>query len=282
MILALTTALAAAACGSRLEGSATSSSDTATRRRAAEGIELLEPRVVRRIRHDTGAFTQGLLRRGSLLWESTGLYGRSELRAIDPNSGRVVASARLPARLFGEGLAAVGDDLVQLTWREREALVWDPDSLSVVDRHHYDGEGWGLTSCGRDLWMSDGSSRLTRRDPRTFVPTGALEVEVGGSPLASLNELECVGEVIWANVWPTTQIVGIDSETGSVRFSVDAAALSAPFRHGENVLNGIAHVPERDTFLLTGKRWPWIFEVQLVPVGRDPGTPRSSPQAERD
>lgn len=237
--------------------------------------------MLRRIPHDRGAFTQGLVIHDSLLWESTGLYGRSELRAIDPNSGRVVRSAPLPAQLFGEGLAAVGEALLQLTWQEHVALVWDPNSLSVIERHHYEGQGWGLTSCGRDLWMSDGSSRLTRRDQRTFLPTGFLEVELGGDPLSSLNELECVGKVIWANVWPTTEIVGIDVETGSVRFSVDAAALSRPFQRGENVLNGIAHIPERQTFLLTGKRWPWMFEVQLVPAEPDRRSRLPAPQAER-
>jgi glutaminyl-peptide cyclotransferase len=219
-------------------------------------------RVVAVYPHDPEAFTQGLVWHQGALYESTGLYGRSTLRRVDLASGAVVRRVDLPPRLFGEGLALVGDRLVQLTWQEGLALVWGVERFERRGERRYQGEGWGLCHDGRRLVMSDGSGRLVFRDPETFAAVGELAVTVGGRPAERLNELECVGSEIWANVWGSGEVLRIDAASGRVTAVADASGLLSPLeRAGTDVLNGIAHRPETGTFLLTGKLWPKLFEV---------------------
>ncbi|MEL7061760.1 MAG: glutaminyl-peptide cyclotransferase, partial [Acidobacteriota bacterium] len=185
-------------------------------------IARLVPRVVDVHPHDPTAFTQGLIWHDGLLLESTGLYRRSTLREVDPRSGRVLRQRALEPEIFGEGLALVDDRLVQLTWQAGIALVWDRNSLEPIDRWGYNGQGWGLTYDGRHLVMSDGSDRLTFRDPNDFRWVRTLNVRQEGRPVSNLNELEWVDGRLYANVWSEERIVRIDPESGEVDAVIDA------------------------------------------------------------
>lgn len=235
--------------------------------------ERLEVRVLAEYPHDPEAFTQGLLMHDGLLYESTGRYGRSELRRVVPETGEVLLRQELPDHVFGEGLAVVPGGageaarLVQLTWQEETALVWDAADLTARGELAYRGEGWGLTWDGSRLVMSDGSSWLTFRDAADLGELGRLRVTLQGRPLSRLNELEWADGELWANVWGTSRIVRIDPATGEVTGMADLTELEARLppeeARGIDVLNGIAWWPERGTFLVTGKLWPRLFEVAL-------------------
>lgn len=234
--------------------------------------ERLTWEVVRRIPHDTEAFTQGLLFDGSgRLWESTGLWGLSTVRELDPATGSVLRSIPTPDGAFGEGLAiGASGELVQLTWQEGIAWRYDPDTLTVIGSWSYAGEGWGLCSDGSRLVMSDGSPRLTFRDPATFLPTGEVTVTRDGLPVARLNELECADGAIWANIWMTDEIVRIDPASGIVTGILDLAGLLEPHPTRADpaaVLNGITRVPDGPGWLITGKLWPEIVEIVLSAPG---------------
>jgi glutamine cyclotransferase len=233
----------------------------------ATAPEDLVPQVLHSYPHDREAFTQGLLFFDGRLYESTGLQGRSSVRRVEPESGQVEARTELPPQLFGEGLARVADQLFQITWRDGRALVWDLAGFKKVREHAYTGEGWGLCYDGHRLVMSDGSDKLTFRDPATFAATGTLAVTRAGVPVMRLNELECVGDLVYANVWMDDHIARIDVKTGQVTGWIDATGLLRDRRGSEDVLNGIAYVPERGTFFITGKLWPLLFEVRFVPRG---------------
>ena len=234
---------------------------------------VLEPEIVARYPHDPQAFTQGLVYVGGRFYESTGLYGASSLREVVPETGEVLRTVPLDQRYFGEGLAFVDgpqdDRLVQLTWRSGEALVYDADTFERIDTFDYDMEGWGLCWDGEALWMSDGSAALYRRDPATFEILDTVQVTDEGEPLTRLNELECVGDDIYANVWQTDTIVRIDKRSGRVRARIDASDLLSQEERvalpADAVLNGIAYDPVSERFWLTGKLWPELFEVEFAP-----------------
>jgi glutaminyl-peptide cyclotransferase len=186
---------------------------------------------------------------------------------VDLISGDVSQSIPLDGQFFGEGLALVDNRLIQITWQENTAFVYDRDSFERIGQFSYSGEGWGICYDGQRLVMSDGSSDLTFRDPTTFEVQGTIPVRLEGQPVERLNELECVGNDVYANVWQTDTIVRVDPGTGQVRATVDAAGLLNPSeRAGADVLNGIAYEPETGNFLITGKLWPRIFEVRFVPA----------------
>ena len=219
--------------------------------------------------HDAGAFTQGLLLHDGRLYESTGLYGRSSLRQVELATGKVLRQVDLPSNQFGEGLALAGDTLVQLTWREGVAPKYDLATFARNGQFTYAGEGWGLCFDGTQFIQSDGTHRLTFRDPQTFAVTRQLAVTLEGQPVTALNELECVGDSVYANIWLTDRIVEIAKLNGLVEATIDASGLlSAEERRGlsqEAILNGIAYDPADGTFLLTGKLWPKLFRVRFVP-----------------
>jgi len=216
--------------------------------------------------HDRSAFTQGFELADGVLYEGTGLAGQSAMLATDPASGRVLRRAELPTPLFGEGITVVGDRLGQLTWTDGLAIERDLDTLAELRRVPYQGEGWGLCHDGTRLVMSDGSDRLTFRDPSTFTPLGAVRVHKAGSPVRYLNELECDGGAVYANVWRTNEIVRIDPSSGAVTAIIDASGLLPESeRAGTDVLNGIAAVPGTGEFLLTGKHWPHTYRVTFHP-----------------
>jgi glutamine cyclotransferase len=245
---------------------------------APQGVRQLRVEVIATYPHDTDAFTQGLLYYNGKLYESTGLYGESDLREVDLETGEVIRLRALPEVFFGEGLARVEDRLIQLTWREETAFVYDLETFNELRRFSYRGEGWGLCFDGTELYMTDGSATLFRRDPETFALRGELTVtrEQNGQRQAvrNLNELECVGNYVYANVFMSEEIVQIDKRSGRVVAVIDASGLVTraqlralhpdPERLANAVLNGIAYHPERETFFITGKLWPTIFEVRFV------------------
>lgn len=261
-VLAGAAAVVAAACGG------------VEARRATVAPGDLQPppprlpvRVVAVHPHDPSAFTQGLLWHGGRLYESTGLAGASRLREVEIATGRVLREVALDPTEFGEGLARVGERLVQLTWRNGRARLWRMADFAPLGVHAYEGEGWGLTFDGTDLVQSDGSERLTFRDPESFAPRRTLTVTRGGAPLAYLNELEFARGRIFANVWMSEEIVAVDPATGMVLATYEAPGLLARDEAAAaDVMNGIAWNPESDRFYLTGKWWPKLFEVELPPT----------------
>jgi glutaminyl-peptide cyclotransferase len=231
-------------------------------------VQVLVPEVISVRDHDPAAFTQGLLFYDGLFYESAGQYGESTLRQVDPETGEVLKSIDVPEEYFAEGLERVGDHLIQLTWKEHTALIYDLETFEQVGTFSYDTEGWGLCYDGTYLYMSDGSSFLSLRDPETFEPIFFGMVSIQGQPVVRLNELECVGDYVWANVWQTDVIVKINKLNGVIVGVVDASSLLTEEERAQlgeqDVLNGIAYNPDTDTFLITGKRWPKVFEVRFV------------------
>jgi len=200
------------------------------------------------------------------MYESTGQYGKSSLRKVRLEDGKVLAERKLDPNLFGEGLALIDDSLVQLTWRAGVALVSDLATLETRTTLQYRGEGWGLCFDGTALVMSDGSSILEFRDPKSLEILREVSVMKNGHPVPRLNELECVGSEIYANVWQRNEILRVDAKTGRVTASIDASGLlTAAESRAADVLNGIAYKEDSKTFLVTGKLWPQLFEVELVP-----------------
>ena len=219
--------------------------------------------VTARYPHDSAAYTQGLFWADSVLFESTGKYGRSDVRRVDLTTGRVLARHALPPDRFGEGLALVGGRLYQLTWESGIAYVYDPSTLALLDSIPYAGQGWGLTTDGKQLIMSDGSDSLRFMDPSTFRVERVIHARSGGQPIQKLNELELVGGDILANVYESNWIVRIDPASGDVREMLDFADLY-PNRAGyAEVMNGISLTPDGKQLLVTGKMWPILFQVRL-------------------
>jgi glutaminyl-peptide cyclotransferase len=255
--------LALASCGQGQGERATP--EAAASSSAAKPVSRLRAEIVAVYPHDAAAYTQGLLFHRGALYESTGIYGESTVRRIALATGKAEQEVELPGSYFGEGLAAVDSRLIQLTWREGLAFVYDAAKLTRTAEMRYQGEGWGLCWDGKHLVMSDGTSVLALRDPRTFAKVGEVRVTLAGAPLHLLNELECVDGAIWANVYQSEEIVRIDPKSGEVTAVVDASGLLAPAeRPGAEVLNGIAWHAEKKTFFLTGKLWPKLFEVRFV------------------
>lgn len=219
--------------------------------------------------HDPEAYTQGLIWHNAHLLESTGRYGESTLRRVALDSGDVEDSVSLDRDHFGEGLARMGDRLIQLTWKAGRGLIYDADTLERLGRFDYPGEGWGLTYDGEHLIMSDGSAELRRLDPHSFEEQCRLSVHVDGQPINRLNELEMVDGQIWANVYSTDLIARIDPATGAVVGTINAAPLREhlPAGYKVDVFNGIAHDPDTGRIFVTGKYWPRLFEIRVVSAG---------------
>ena len=211
------------------------------------------------------AFTQGLVfAPDGYLYESTGLYGVSSVRRLHPDDGRVLVERRLHPALFGEGLASDGGRLVQLTWHAGRALVYRASDLVVEGEYRYRGEGWGLCAMPDVLVLSDGSSVLQLRDPRSFGLVGRIEVTARGVPVPGLNELECVGGHVYANRWRTPFVVRIVLSTGEVDLVLDLSSLvPGSFPPAWGVANGVAHHRVRNTLYVTGKNWTRLYEIRL-------------------
>jgi glutaminyl-peptide cyclotransferase len=228
--------------------------------------EQLTYQIVSTRPHEPSAYTQGLQFKGSRLFESTGIYGESTLREIEPATGKVLRKRPLAKTVFGEGLTILGDEMFVLTWKENIAYVFEPDTFKPIRTHDYKGEGWGLTNDGKQLIMSDGSNTLKFINPKDFSVLKTLEVMDGKSPVKNLNELEWIDGQIFANIYMTEKIARISPEDGQVTAWLDLAGLrnqlSKPNR--AEVLNGIALDPATGHLLVTGKYWPQMFEIKVT------------------
>ncbi len=214
--------------------------------------------------HDANAFTQGLVFEDGFLYESTGLYGNSSLRRVDLDTGEVLQNVSLQAQYFGEGMAVVGDKIVQLTWQSHVGFVYNKTSFDLLQEFQYPTDGWGLTYDGSRLIMSDGSSNLYFLDPVAFQRIGQVSVHDTKS-VYELNELEYINGAVYANVWGKDKIVVINPENGQVTAWIDLTSLRNLENQDANVLNGIAYDANRHRLFVTGKMWAHVFEIDLVP-----------------
>ena len=223
-------------------------------------------RVVKQYPHDPAAYCQGLVFDGGVLHESTGQRGTSSVRTVELETGKVLRKTDLSEQYFGEGLALVGERLIQLTWEEGVARIYERATLRAVDQFQYKGEGWGLAFDGQHLIMSDGSEVLVFRDPQTFKEVRRVTVRMKGKPLEEINELEMVEDELWANVWKKDWIARIDPRTGEVLGIVDLTGIfdRSTIDNEDAVLNGIAYDPKEKRLFVTGKLWPKLFEIEVV------------------
>ena len=214
--------------------------------------------------HDREAFTQGLLFRDGVLYESTGLNGRSSLRKVQLETGKVLQQVPVESRYFAEGLTDWGSRFIQLTWNTNVGFVYDLASFKRLQTFSYAGEGWGLARDDRQLIMSDGTATLRFLDPQTFAVTRRVQVADGGVPVRDLNELEFIDGQVYANVWLTDRIAIIAPDTGRVAGWINLAGLMARSAvSGDAVLNGIAWDAQRKRLFVTGKLWPSLFEIRV-------------------
>jgi len=222
-------------------------------------------RVISRQRFDRRNFTQGLEFHRGRLYVSSGLYGESEIRAYDFPEMTLVQSVPVDPRIFAEGLTIIDNQLILLSWRERVMLVYSLPDLTLMGQSPLPGQGWGATHQGSVLWFSDGTDRLYSADLAAGGRVSVLPVTLAGQPLRNLNELEWVNGEIWANVWQTDQVVRIDPDTGEVTGVVNLAGLlpDEDRLRDTDVLNGIAQHPDTGAIWVTGKRWPWLYEIVL-------------------
>ena len=232
---------------------------------AQNRASIVRPEVVAQYPHDTAAYTQGLFISDNQLFESTGQVGESNLRRVELETGAVLDQRDLPGRVFGEGSTRIGNEIFVLTWRAQQGFIYDASTLEQTDGFTYPGEGWGLTTDGQQLIMSDGTAQLRFMDPQTLELTRELDVTLNGRPVRRLNELEWVEGEIWANVWLTNHIVRINPDDGSVTGIIDVRDLVPQTLRNDRdaVPNGIAYNPETGQIFLTGKLWPVLYEVRL-------------------
>ncbi|MFI5323781.1 MAG: glutaminyl-peptide cyclotransferase [Thermodesulfobacteriota bacterium] len=223
--------------------------------------------VINTYPHDRNAFTQGLLIYDGTLYEGTGLRGRSSLRKVDLKTGKVLKEHDIPNAYFGEGVAVDGNRIVQLTWQSHKGFVYDRNTFTLIKTFNYPTEGWGITFDGRNFIMSDGSATLYFLDPESFAEVGRLEVYDDKGPVTELNELEYVKGEIYANIWGSNRIARIDPATGRITGWIDLSGLLSEDdrKIPVDVLNGIAYDNDTGRLFVTGKLWPKIFEIKIVP-----------------
>jgi glutamine cyclotransferase len=219
--------------------------------------------------HDPQAFTQGLFYLDGYLYEGTGLNNESTIRKVELTTGKVIEQHALPGQYFGEGIVNWKDRLLELTWKAQKGFLYDIHTFQPKGEFPYAGEGWGLTQDGKHIIMSDGSAELHFWDPETLKETGHILVTADGRPVTQLNELEWVKGEILANIWQTDRIARIDPATGKVVGWIDLGGLltTADITEDTDVLNGIAYDAKGGHLFVTGKKWPKLFEIQLVPKG---------------
>jgi glutamine cyclotransferase len=226
-----------------------------------ETVPIYTYSVINAYPHDKEAFTQGLVFVDGYLYEGTGIKGASTLRKVKLETGDVLQFHRLPKQFFGEGITIYQDKIIQLTWRSRTGFVYDRQSFRLVRRFRYPTEGWGITHDGKRLIMSDGTATLYFLDPENFKKIGHILVRDAHGPISNLNELEYIRGEIYANVWRKNLIVRISPQTGTVVGWIDLGGLC----RWNGVLNGIAYDAEHDRLFVTGKLWPFIYEIKLIP-----------------
>jgi glutamine cyclotransferase len=218
--------------------------------------------------HDPGAYTEGFFYHENYFFESTGLYGQSSLRKIDPQSGEIIKIIKLPRKYFAEGIAMIDGKIYQLTWRSGIAFVYDAESFEKLGRFEYPGEGWGLTTDGEELIMSDGTCTIRFLKPETFDQIRSITVNYRNETVRNINELEYAKGWIFANIWQDDRIIQINPETGKVNRFIDLGDLVNYLTPQDDdkepeVLNGIAYNPQKNTFYVTGKFWGSVFEIRL-------------------
>lgn len=225
-------------------------------------------KVINTYPHDRNASTQGLVFENGVLYEGTGLYGRSTLRKVDLKTGNILRIRELPAQFFGEGVTICGNKIIQLTWREGTGFVYDKGSFELAREFRYSHEGWGITYDGKYLIVNDGTPVLRFLDAETFKEIRRVEVHDGDNPVANLNELEFVHGQIYANVWQTDRIARIAPDTGRITGWLDLQGLlsSQDYSAPVDVLNGIAYNSVNGSLLVTGKLWPRLFEIREIPL----------------
>jgi glutamine cyclotransferase len=223
--------------------------------------------IVQVFPHDTSAYTQGLAYRDGFLYEGTGRNGRSSLRKVRLETGKVIQHVDLGPEFFGEGITIIKDRVFQLTWKSEVGFVYDLNTFHLLRRFAYSGEGWGLATNGHDLFLSDGTSEIRVLDAKTSQEKRRLRIHEGVTPIDQVNELEFVEGQIFANVWHSNRIARISPQTGEVVGWIDLTGLLSPVYRlePEAVLNGIAYDPIRKRLFVTGKLWPSIFEIRLSP-----------------
>lgn len=234
---------------------------------ASHGAPVDAYRIVHTYPHDSSAYTQGLIYLDGNLYEGTGLNGQSSVRMVDLATGKVLQHYELPGKYFGEGLTDWGSNLVELTWKAQQGFVYDRFSLRQLQTFGYPGEGWGLTHDQKSLIMSDGTSYLRFLDPKAFKEIRRIQVTDNGQPIDNLNELEYVRGEIYANIWQTDRIARISPQTGHVLGWIDLSGILPGYEgsKGNAVLNGIAYDAKGDRLFITGKLWPKLFEIKIVP-----------------
>ena len=249
-ILLVAAAIAACACGPATEA----------------GTPEYTYQIVHTYPHDTSAFTQGLVYKDGVLYEGTGLEQESSIRKVKLESGEVLQKRDVPGQYFGEGIILWKDRLLELTWKAEKGFIYDLATFEPKGEFPYPGEGWGLTTDGKRIIMSDGTAELRFWDPETLKETGRIKVTDEGQPVAELNELEWVKGEIYANVWQTDRIARIDPKTGKVTGWINCTGLLTPTDRTEqtDVLNGIAYDAKGDRLFVTGKKWPKLFEIKVV------------------
>ena len=223
-------------------------------------------KIVNTFPHNTESFTQGLTMDNGVLYESTGLNGRSAIKIVNLKTGEAIKSRKLPDKFFGEGMTIVDNKIYQLTWRSKKGFVYDKDSLEILRTFSYQTQGWGITYDGKYLILSDGSDILYFMDPKSFVVVGKLEVYDNNGKVGNLNELEYIDGEIYANIWGKDLIARINPQTGYVSSWINLEGLLSDEdkKKGVDVLNGIAFNPQNKTLLVTGKLWPKIFEIEIT------------------
>ena len=216
--------------------------------------------------HDTNAFTEGLIYSDGFLYEGTGINGDSSLRRVNLTTGTVQQQVMLPSQYFGEGIAIVGTKIIQLTWQSRIGFIYDKTTFALLGNFSYITEGWGLTFDGKHLIMSDGTDNLYFLDPTTFQRTGQVAVHDGNTTVVNINELEYINGNVYANIWLTNTIAIINPQTGQVKGWIDLAELPGEQNPNPNaVLNGIAFDQANNRLFVTGKDWPSLYQIKLVP-----------------
>ena len=256
-LLALSGAIFACSCSNSPESQTPTSSDV---------IPVYTYKIVNTYPHDRNAFTQGLIFEDGVLYEGTGLRGRSTLRRVELQTGDILQIHELPAQFFGEGVTIYENKVIQLTWLSNVGFIYDKDSFELLQEFSYPTEGWGITHDGRRLIMSDGTSILHFLDLETFEEIGQIEVSDNDGPVTRLNELEYIQGEIYANVWQTNRIARIAPQTGQVIGWIELKGLLSPEDRDEpvDVLNGIAYDTKNDRMFVTGKLWPKLFEIELI------------------
>ena len=221
--------------------------------------------VVKQYPHDRDAFTQGLEFHDGILWESTGMNGRSSVRKVRLDDGRVLQKISVAQEHFGEGITVINGEIIELTWKSQVGFVYNAADLKTKRVFGYRGEGWGLTNNGREIFMSDGTDEIRVWDPKTLTEKRRIKVHDGTTPIKELNEIEWVEGEIFANVWQTDRIARISPLTGKVTGWIDLSGILSPILRGSaDVLNGIAYDSQAKRLFVTGKLWPALFEIQLV------------------